>query len=423
MAQQPLMLKIIGIPHIPSIVEVNARPDAGTNSDILFKVPVGTTNVPVIDAKADVQQRNFEGKVYQWLRAQFPQGTAWVRDDLVEIWGDGAALGYPLITTPVTAFALMRDTSTIPHGAETMSVNDEPAAVPPTAATEVTTSESPSSETEFTPVKPATALIMSSFPAKLRPGPGTGHTPPTASLQYNYQAEILDTALGDDGIPLYWVKLRYRSTEGWTREDLLRLSGDFPAFGLNASNKYRCPAPESKWIRGWDKDGSIWNTGVHHGWDHAGSKGAPILAGPKGGVVFQNVFCSKCGQQGFSTVEKGYALYDSRVYSDVGWNFGYGHYIIVGYEHSKLPQSTQQYLADNGRAGQHIFVMYAHLQDMFVQAGQELLPNQQIGTLGNSGNSSGAHLHLEVRVSPTMQPQRWAAIKSGLMSPGVLFLR
>ena len=93
MEQQPLMLKIIGIPDIPSITQVNARPDATTNSQIMFKVDVGTTDIIVINVKEDLEQRAKDGKIYQWFHAQFAQGTAWVRDDLIEIWGDGTTAG------------------------------------------------------------------------------------------------------------------------------------------------------------------------------------------------------------------------------------------------------------------------------------------------------------------------------------------
>src|SRR5690606_667516 len=151
MTQEALKLKVIGIPHIPSIKQVNARPDAGTNGDVLFKVDVGTTDILIIDAKADVEGKKSGGKVFQWFRAQFPQGIGWVRADLIEIWGDGRAIGYPIIATPTVAFELPRDTSSIPHGAETQSpsVLSEVSSAP-SAVSEVSSTPSASSEVSST---------------------------------------------------------------------------------------------------------------------------------------------------------------------------------------------------------------------------------------------------------------------------------
>lgn len=105
----PFTAKIRGLPHNPSVTEINTRAGAGTTHATPFKAKVGLDKLPVLEVRADEQNTTFQNKVYQWFNLQFPDGkTAWVRDDLLEAVGDGAPFGYDNVTVPTFAFTLTR---------------------------------------------------------------------------------------------------------------------------------------------------------------------------------------------------------------------------------------------------------------------------------------------------------------------------
>jgi murein DD-endopeptidase MepM/ murein hydrolase activator NlpD len=64
-----------------------------------------------------------------------------------------------------------------------------------------------------------------------------------------------------------------------------------------------------------------------------------------------------------------------------GWGGSYGYQVVIRH--------------DDGRYSQ-----YAHLSAISVRAGQTVGPGQRIARSGSTGNSSGPHLHFEVRTGP-----------------------
>lgn len=74
-----------------------------------------------------------------------------------------------------------------------------------------------------------------------------------------------------------------------------------------------------------------------------------------------------------------YAWKDGKVKS-AGWSGGYGNFIIV--EHSDGTVSR-----------------YAHCSGFAVSAGQSVVKGQTIGYVGSTGNSTGPHLHFEIKVN------------------------
>lgn len=419
MSSHPFVANIIGIPHIPAIRLVNVRNGAGINHEKIAEVPVGASNLQVIAVEGDVEGRGLNGKQYQWFKVVLPNGDhGWVRDDLISVVGDGKRFGYSVISSPIVAFNLMRAT---PQPVITPVGEREPE--PDTSPeTDVPTPEDREPVQPEEPASDATAFIECRMlgGANLRGGAGTNHQI-VGRLSYLDKCEIVDAADATDNIPIFrWLKIKHGNSQAWIREDLVRLSGGFGRFGITHMDRYPSPAPQSHWIRDFDEHGEYISR--HHGWDLAGAVGAEIIAGPRGGFVVESKSCANCGDAGASVQEKGLMLNAPAVFTP-GWNFGYGHYVIIRYTHDLLPQSTRDELARIGRSGQHLFVMYAHLHKQLVNAGETVSSNQQIAQLGNSGNSSGPHLHLEVRAGSNADETMWARLRPGLLNPKILFLR
>lgn len=93
------------------------------------------------------------------------------------------------------------------------------------------------------------------------------------------------------------------------------------------------------------------------------------------------------------------AAYGSPVYAIAGgivttaeFDAAYGNYAVI--QHGADPN------------GESWASLYAHLDTLLICVGDAVLPGQQIGTVGSTGNSTGNHLHLELLQSGApVQPQ------------------
>lgn len=58
--------------------------------------------------------------------------------------------------------------------------------------------------------------------------------------------------------------------------------------------------------------------------------------------------------------------------------------------------------------GKIVHCLYAHLMAVYVKAGDQISDGQMIGLTGNTGNSTGPHLHFEVRLNGhRVNPLNW----------------
>ncbi|PVE13157.1 LysM peptidoglycan-binding domain-containing M23 family metallopeptidase [Streptomyces scopuliridis] len=97
--------------------------------------------------------------------------------------------------------------------------------------------------------------------------------------------------------------------------------------------------------------GSSWASGYHTGVDFSASSGTPVKAVSDGTVV------------------------------TAGWGGSYGNQVVI--QHSD-----------------GMYSQYGHLSSLAVSAGQSVSAGEQIGLSGSTGNSTGPHLHFEIRTGP-----------------------
>ncbi|MFJ9211858.1 peptidoglycan DD-metalloendopeptidase family protein [Streptomyces sp. NPDC102264] len=97
--------------------------------------------------------------------------------------------------------------------------------------------------------------------------------------------------------------------------------------------------------------GASWSSGYHTGVDFSASSGTPVKAVGDGTVV------------------------------TAGWGGSYGNQIVI--QHSD-----------------GMYSQYGHLSSLEVSAGDSVSAGQEIGLSGSTGNSTGPHLHFEIRTGP-----------------------
>ncbi|WP_432058903.1 peptidoglycan DD-metalloendopeptidase family protein [Streptomyces sp. bgisy022] len=118
-----------------------------------------------------------------------------------------------------------------------------------------------------------------------------------------------------------------------------------------SASGYTSPVPGGGVGTGYKVAGGMWSSGYHTGVDFSVPTGTSLKAVGSGTVV------------------------------SAGWAGAYGNEVVI-----KL---------NDGH-----YAQYAHLSSLSVSAGQTVTAGQQVGLSGSTGNSTGPHLHFEIRTSP-----------------------
>lgn len=154
------------------------------------------------------------------------------------------------------------------------------------------------------------------------------------------------------------VRMMYRSLENLDNDISVHKDEQEELLRLLDRRKSILACTPSVWpARGWVSSGFGYRmspfTGekeLHRGLDICGRKGSPIIA-PADGVV-----------------------------ADIVTDPGYGKALIINH-------------------GYGLSTMYAHLEKVYVKVGQAVRRHQEIAQVGDSGRTTGAHLHYEVHLN------------------------
>ena len=131
------------------------------------------------------------------------------------------------------------------------------------------------------------------------------------------------------------------------RMNMYRIAAYTLPFAMPIKDSYRLTSSF-----GYRRDPKGAGTQMHKGTDMAGAYGTPIYATAEGTVTF------------------------------AGWNAGYGRHVRI--RHANGVETT-----------------YSHMSQLRVEVGQRVSRGDRIGDMGNSGRSTGTHLHYEVQVNGT----------------------
>ncbi|MFE6843441.1 LysM peptidoglycan-binding domain-containing M23 family metallopeptidase [Streptomyces sp. NPDC057686] len=130
-----------------------------------------------------------------------------------------------------------------------------------------------------------------------------------------------------------------KSTAAKSAAGTVSAAGFVAPVGGGISTQYKTP-------------GAMWSSGYHTGVDFIASSGTTVRAVGAGTVV------------------------------SAGWAGAYGNEVVIRHADGKYSQ-------------------YGHLSQLSVSAGQSVTGGQIIGLSGSTGNSTGPHLHFEIRTGPS----------------------
>lgn len=105
------------------------------------------------------------------------------------------------------------------------------------------------------------------------------------------------------------------------------------------------------------------------------------------------------------TLSSGFGARQSKYQNVTGYHTGVDIATDSGTPIVASMEGIVELVSDEGDYGKHVkircnnvYTLYAHCSKIFVKEGQIVASGQKIASVGNTGNSTGPHLHFEIRV-------------------------
>ncbi|MBX3081163.1 MAG: M23 family metallopeptidase [Anaerolineae bacterium] len=228
-------------------------------------------------------------------------------------------------------------------------------------------------------------------------------------LQPGDPVNIFSVVPGQDGDGFRWVEITSQAMSGFVREDLLTYtpecnvlslftsqpsSGTTQPVPLNTGGKFAAPVQKVVITQ-------EFGTAGHKGTDFGLKVGSAVTASGDGTAFV--IRCQRCRDDAPNFLSQGITDADAANYkrnlNDPAWGYGFGNAVMVRYVWEALPPDMRAVMTQRGLTNGAAYVIHGHLSRIDVGNGQAVSKGTQLGLSGNTGNSSGPHLHLELRLS------------------------